>query len=192
MAKTILAINTLTELDAIDWHILTSHNVYVEKLPDFGRYFKTNDIEAALLYAEPIITDLISKLRPDLLVVHSKGVALITYLLSKKLWTGPILLLSPIPNRCSHLGFPGKVFESSTEDEWTMLWRSTLHMLKKHDAAIAFCIGDTIDEKVLIKEFVETACDENGWLFQKVNGDHDWLYNPKNWLTLHEIISLII
>jgi hypothetical protein len=39
----------------------------------------------------------------DALLLQSKGVGIATYLAFHKIWQGPLVLLSPIPNACEHI-----------------------------------------------------------------------------------------
>lgn len=194
--KLVYVINTLTELDEIDWlHIKTSIpiDVYIEQLPLFGKYFKHNNIEEALKYSETIIESFIRDKRPNLLIVHSKGITTITNLIFKNIWKGPIVLLSPIPNNCNHLSLSAlNNYDDNDDDEWDIQWRSVIKILEENEGRISIGFGNTTDEKMFVEDYVTEAAKRNGWFLKKVKGDHDWLQDPDNWNSIGELIDFAI
>ena len=91
---------------------------YME-LESFGETMKNKGFQAALDQAEASLLESISRVRPDALLVASKGVGIVTFLASQGLWNGPCVLISPIPNACGHIA----------GGSWEAEWKSTMKIL---------------------------------------------------------------
>jgi hypothetical protein len=182
----LLVIDAMTELQNVAWDRLQTKSpvrAEFEALPRFAEFFKQNDIEEALQYAIPLVLLAIQHHSPDCLVVHSKGVAIVTYLYTHELWSGPVLLLSPIPNKCAHLQTT-----AAGEDPWADDWASVLDILDNRRVAIG--LGDSIDEQVLIDEFIgPPASKKPNWLLLRAHGDHDWPSRPESRSTLESLLD---
>jgi hypothetical protein len=63
----------------------------------------------------------------DALLLQSKGVGIATYLAFHKIWQGPLVLLSPIPNACEHI----------SGGSWEAEWNSTMQLLRRGSTNMA-------------------------------------------------------
>jgi hypothetical protein len=138
--------------------------------------------QAALDHFDPLLQNAIEEIRPDVLLVSSKGVGIVTYLAVQGLWNGPSILFSPIPNQSNH------VIGGSWESEW----QSTVQILVDYGVGpLIIAVGSTLDEKTLITEAIEetNTCGKlsNGafedcpnWYHQVIQGGHDWRSNPNH------------
>ena len=65
----------------------------------FGPIMRDHSFTAALDDSNPAMKQTLEDIRPGILLATSKGVGVIAYLASKKLWVDrPVILFSPIPN----------------------------------------------------------------------------------------------
>jgi hypothetical protein len=187
MPLNLLVIDALTELQSVPWteFLEPSTRVTFEPLPRFGEIFKTDDIEEALHYAVPLVLRTCEQCRPDCIVVHSKGVAIVTYLFAHNLYSGAALILSPIPNKCDHLGLDPL---SNDEDPWGAQWAAVLNILRGR--TVAFGVGNSADEEVLIHEYLKPAAAERpNWLLRQAQGDHDWVCRSRNRRALRALLD---
>lgn len=145
-----------------------------------------------MVYAEPIMRKRIQECHPDVLVVHSKGVALATYLIDKGLWNGPVVLSSPIPNQCEHLDKYKSGAGEEGDDEWEKDFDAVVKVLEKLGDKVSIGIGSSFDEITLIDEFLKDACLRNKWLIKKADGDHRWYKLERNWPIIGELLDNVL
>jgi len=199
----VLVINTLTELcNKLEWNIISTKyklNLTFEFLPEFKDHFKPGYIEDALVYADPILRNLIQTTNPNILIVHSKGVAIVTYLAFHNIWTGNVILSSPIPNTCNHLSQfiekdnnKNENNKEEEEDTWLGEWNAIIKVLERIKGKIGIGIGNSFDEEELIESYLLKASQQNNWLIKKSKGDHDWLYQQENLPAIAELIEYVI
>ena len=115
------------------------------RLPNFGPTMKEKGFQAALDEAEDLILSHLRASNPDALLLQSKGVGIATYLTFKKLWKGPVVLLSPIPNACDHI----------LGGSWEAEWNSTMQLLAQGKDIVAIGTGTSSDEQDFIVQSME-------------------------------------
>lgn len=187
--KRVLAIRAANS--EIDWTLVQSAaNVQrpwlIDELllPDFGRKMMEKGFQHALEDAESLIlSNLVSK-NPDALLLQSKGVGIATYLAFHKIWQGPLVLLSPIPNACEHI----------SGGSWEAEWNSTMQLLRSTQL-VAVGTGSSNDEQeFIVQSMEETAvCGKirrgtishsfelcPSWILRSFPGDHRWKEQPEN------------
>jgi hypothetical protein len=183
----VLAINAAN--GPVDWDYVESFaeddewwRVESLVLEGFGELMACQGFQAALDHFDALLQNAIEDVRPDVLLVSSKGVGIVTHLAVQGLWNGPSILISPIPNPSNH------VMGGSWESEW----QSTVQILVDYGVGpVIIAVGSTLDEKTLITEAIEETktCGKlsNGafedcpnWYHQVIQGGHDWKSNPSN------------
>ena len=181
----ILVIDAITDLHLIDWStISTNRNLKIEfeLLPDFHLHFESGNIQKALENSKDILTKRISDFDPDLLIVHSKGVCIISFLIVENIYCGPAILLSPIINYCDHILI----------DDVDQYWDSIQQILASTGSKYAFGIGNSIDERELIYNDICDMCLGKDWLILLCDGDHDWILDEKCWPSIGILIDALI
>ena len=180
----VLAINAAN--GKVDWDLVNSFasskfsfHVKELRLNKFGETMKNHGFQGALDQSDAVLRQSLTEIKPDILLVASKGVGVATYLATKGLWDGPVVMLSPIPNACDHI----------EAGSWEEEWASTMNILVSHGLnQIAVGIGSSHDEQILIKGSMEATnvCGRilgtQGHYFEKcpdwfvlvVKGDHGW------------------
>eukprot|EP00435_Cladocopium_sp_Y103_P030015 s2034_g7.t1 len=113
-------------------------------LPDFGRKMMEKGFQHALEDAEKLILINLFMKKPDVLLLQSKGVGIATYLAFHKIWQGPLVLLSPIPNACDHI----------SGGSWEAEWNSTMQLLRSTQI-VAIGTGNSNDEQEFIVRSME-------------------------------------
>ena len=148
-AKQVLAI--VAANSEIDWRMVESASVkdwLIDELPlpDFGQIMKERSFQDALDHSFEAIQ---GGLRgsPDALLLQSKGLGIATWLASKGLWRGPLVLLSPIPNSCDHI----------SGGSWEAEWNATMQFLDPL-RPVAIGTGTSSDEE----EFIVKSIEETG------------------------------
>jgi hypothetical protein len=171
-----------------DWRV---HELFLE---DFGEIMKHHGFQVALDSSYSLLQKSIQQMRPDALLVASKGVGVVTFLALKGLWKGPVVLLSPIPNSCDH------VIGGSWESEW----ESTIKVLVDYEVGpVVIGVGSTTDEQFLITEQIEDtglcgSLDDDfffencpKWHLRVAEGGHSWKSDPKNAMLVAEMIDKV-
>jgi len=129
---------------------------------------------------------------------HSEHENLHSHLAAKDIWTGPSVLLSPIPNTCNHI----------QGDSWEEEWISTLNLLiLKNVGPIAIGVGTSSDEQSLIVDMIEEAqvCGSIygnefrkkferclSWSLFSFPGDHGWRTETSNAPNIALLIDAVI
>lgn len=188
MIKRVLVIDAITDLHLIDWtKVPTKQNVQIEfeSLPDFSKYFETGNIQKALENSKDTLQNRIQEFKPDLLVVHSKGVCLVTYLIVEKIYCGPAVILSPIINYCDHIK---PVFEDDVDHFWERIG----FILHTSGSKYAFGVGNSIDETELIFNDIQDMCHREEWPLLIFNGNHDWILDEDCWEGIGSLIDMLI
>jgi len=196
--KLVLSINAANSI--IDWESINSltHNEWEVQelvLDNFGDIMRDNSFTAALENSFDTLKATIQDLKPDILLVASKGVGIIAYLASKNIWVKrPIILFSPIPNPID-----GLVSGDSYESEWT----DTIDILKNsHLSPVMLVTGSSSDEEVFISKALQepSACGNisrktgtfekcKDWRLLIVPGDHFWKNVPENEHVIAKVID---
>merc|ERR1712013_587387 len=124
-----------------------------------------------------------------------KGIGVIAYLASKKLWVErPVILFSPIPNPID-----GLVRGDSYEVEWS----DTIDIMMRHRLRpVLVAAGSSSDEEMLVSQAIQepSACGElsertgrfeicKDWRHVVVTGDHGWKNLDENELVVSELID---
>ncbi|CAE7564770.1 unnamed protein product, partial [Symbiodinium microadriaticum] len=117
---------------------------------------------------------------------------LLTHLVEIRRWTGPSVLLSPIPNSCDHIAAASRTWEEQ--------WLDSMSILRRHEISpIVIGVGSSSDEQMLILDMMEEAgiCGPlvrrefatstgawfqecPGWEIFIFPGDHGWKQDPTN------------
>jgi len=196
MKLRLLVVETITTLHTdVEWSVLENvEEIDFEMLENFDQHFVTNNIEASLQYALPIVKARLETKHYDVLVVYSKGVALASLLVSTGIWGGATLLLSPIPNCCSHLLTQNEDCNDLSDDNadlsddnrdrelaiYENLWAGILRIFEGSQCCI--CYGDSSDEKIMIEHYISSA---QNLIQVRVCGSHDWVTDKR----AHSIID---
>jgi len=139
-------------------------------LTGFGNVMRENGFQHALdRYSEKLIRA-VQRLAPDAILVSSKGLGLLTYLIDRGVWMGPSIMLSPIPNWSNHLraqlldGSDGNgCIHVDDEALFEVEWLASMKILKRvhTDTALGHPlivgIGTSDDEHFLIVDMMEES-----------------------------------
>ena len=200
----ILVIETITTLHTdIKWAKLTNAEVEFELLEDFDHYFYAGNIEASLQYATPIVMERLTNAHYNVIILYSKGVALASLLVSMGIWKGPMILLSPIPNSCSHLMNVQEDKQENTNytDEiilYEHLWASIMKIFKESKLSICICYGDSVDEKLMIEDYIggdknqSNVSNVSNMKYRQVHGSHDWVKDHHALSIIEECLKLVV
>lgn len=152
-------------------------------LEDFGTIMKARGFQVALDEFDETLRGALESVRPDALIVSSKGVGILTHLAQGGRWNGPAVLLSPIPNESDHV----------EGGSWESEWKSTTNTLVSRGVGpIAIGIGTSVDEQTLILESIEETgmCgnylrgrqmfQKCSWHLRSFPGNHYWKNDPAN------------
>mmetsp|Transcript_3594 Transcript_3594/g.4750 ORF Transcript_3594/g.4750 Transcript_3594/m.4750 type:complete len:274 (+) Transcript_3594:147-968(+) len=155
-------------------------------LEGFGDTMQKEGFQAALNQWDSKLSQTIKLLQPCAVLVCSKGLNVLTHLAKENVWTGPSVLLSPIPNDCLHN--PG--------DSWESQWASSMDTLFSEVLGpIVIGVGTSLDEETLIVDMMEEtqvcgSIDRTqypktfekcpSWSLYSFPGDHSWNKNIAN------------
>ncbi|CAK9100973.1 Hypothetical protein SCF082_LOCUS47227 [Durusdinium trenchii] len=190
----LLAINAANS--EVDWPLVESFakkswSVQELKLDRFGPLMRNFSFQAALDDSEELLQKALTE-KFDALIASSKGVNVVTSLIQRHLWDGPLVLLSPIPNACDHIRGGG----------WEEEWRSTMEVLM-NVGPVAIGTGTSQDEALFVVDGIaETElCGKlikggsthrfekcPGWILRSFQGDHGW---KSDWTNAPHIARLI-
>lgn len=183
----ILIIDAITDLHIIDWtKVPTKRQVQIEfeLLPDFNLHFETGNIQKALVNSKDRLQKRIQEFNPNLVIVDSKGVCIISFMIVEKIYCGPAVILSPIINYCDHIK---PVFETDVDHFW-----SRIHdILSSTKSKYAFGVGSSIDETELILSDIQDMCQKEDWPLLVCPGDHDWILDNRNWDKIGSLIDIM-
>jgi len=190
--RTLLVINAANR--PVNWRAVEAFNtnktteqwsIREITLEQFGPVMKETSFQTALEHSEPQLRSIFSRTTstspppppPDALIVSSKGVGILTFLATQKLWNGPSLLLSPIPNVCDHI----------EGGSWENEWKSTVTVLSSHNVGpVVIGTGTSSDEQNFIVDILTDAqlCGRlskrhrfekcPSWFLYSFPGDHSW------------------
>ena len=203
--RTVLSINAANGY--VNWERITAvfgndeWQVRELQLDGFGHIMNEQSFHAALEHSYPVLESTIKGMKPDAILVSSKGIGVLAYLAAKGIWIErPAILLSPIPNPID-----GLVDGTSYQSEWN----DTVQILRnkigeKH--ALIVAVGSSSDEEMLITEAMQdTSCGtispstsnfENctNWRHVVITGngnDHGWKNLQKNEWIIAKLIDYI-
>ena len=161
-------------------------SLHYANLDGFGDTMKHYGFQAAINQWDSKLSRVVELLQPSLIVVCSKGLNVLTHLAKEDVWTGPTVLLSPIPNESHHC--PG--------DTWESLWESSMHALATKDVGpVVIGVGSSLDEETLIVDMIEGtqvcgSIDRSkspnsfekcpSWSLYAFPGNHSWNKNVDN------------
>merc|ERR1712224_28549 len=168
----------------------------------FGDIMKEEGFEKALDKFKDKLYLAIRILKPKAIIVASKGLGIVTHLAEKGIYTGSVVLLSPIPNKCDH------VFG----DTWEEQWKSSMTVLKnniREDQFIGIGIGTSNDEQSLISDIMDETqvCgnsvrknDANrvlfehcpNWFIRSFPGDHRWKNMQHNAINVASLVNEVL
>lgn len=184
----------------------TPWSVHVANLDGFGRTMnEQGSFQAALEQFDERLRRAIKLIQPDVVLVASKGLNILTHLANENVYNGPAVLLSPIPNQCDHI-------EGTT---WVEQWNSSLNVLVKNKVGpIGIGVGSSLDEKSLIVDTIDetqvcgrllrsqrshVAASTNmhfemcpDWFIRTFPGDHGWKNVPSNSINVASIINSVL
>ena len=201
-SRTSLVLSINAANSKVDWDLVqsyatheTSFRVKDVTLKNFGETMKRKGFQAALEQQDAFLRQTLVDVRPDILLVASKGVGVATYLVKKGVWSGPIVMLSPIPNACDHID----------GDSWEAEWTSTMNTLIAHRLGpVAIGVGTSHDELLLIKDAMEetNVCgvisETTGvfelcphWSLVTHEGDHGWRTMSEHAIHIAELIAKV-
>mmetsp|Transcript_7384 Transcript_7384/g.10033 ORF Transcript_7384/g.10033 Transcript_7384/m.10033 type:complete len:235 (-) Transcript_7384:57-761(-) len=198
-AKKVLAIQAANA--KVEWQLVESQSngrqpwsIEELELTDFGNIMASQGFQSALDASESKLLNTLAATKPDALLVSSKGLGILTFLVTKGLWRGPVVLLSPIPNECDHVH--GKTWESQ--------WLSTLQVLTNHGVGpLAIGVGTSLDEQTfIVSEMEQNRICGNVlstnlfelcplWFLYSFPGDHGWKNRPENAKGIAVLIDIV-
>mmetsp|Transcript_16204 Transcript_16204/g.23822 ORF Transcript_16204/g.23822 Transcript_16204/m.23822 type:complete len:239 (+) Transcript_16204:40-756(+) len=168
-------------------------------LEGFGETMFQRGFQAALEEVEDKLRLLMRLLNPNIVIVASKGLNVLTYLASMDIYNGPTILLSPIPNKCDH------IHGNNWKDQWT----NSMKVLRdKVVGPIGIGIGTSSDEQSIIVDMMnetlvcgETFEETNGqiffqhcpaWFLRSFPGDHGWKNQDSNAINIASLIIRVL
>jgi hypothetical protein len=196
------AANSWVNWTAVEVHSEGAWTIDFADLTGFGDTMRNNDegFQAALDRFEKDMELAIRRLNPSALVVASKGLNILTHLASKGIYTGPAVLLSPIPNECDH------IHGTTWEEQWT---NSLKVLVETQVGPIAVGVGTSTDEKDLIVDMMNQTqlCGDlqegviggpmlfarcPDWSLRSFPGGHGWKGDPANAIHIASLIDKVL
>eukprot|EP00588_Corethron_pennatum_P008575 CAMPEP_0194267778 /NCGR_PEP_ID=MMETSP0169-20130528/2217_1 /TAXON_ID=218684 /ORGANISM="Corethron pennatum, Strain L29A3" /LENGTH=196 /DNA_ID=CAMNT_0039008743 /DNA_START=102 /DNA_END=692 /DNA_ORIENTATION=- len=166
----------------------------------FGTTMHQGGFQAALDQSEDTLRRVIQLLKPSVVVVASKGLNILTHLADTGIYTGPSVLLSPIPN----------VYTLVSGETWEEQWSASMSVLADAvDGPIGIGVGDSPDEQSLIKDMMDEAgvCGSleeevvggrvsfrqcSNWFLRSFPGDHQWKNQRRNAINVASLIKEVL
>lgn len=185
-----------------------SWSIAFANLPGFGNIMKQRGFQAALDKFHDKVVLAIQKLDPAVILVASKGLGIVTHLAHQGIYSGAVVLLSPIPNECNH------VSGTTWEEQWT---DSMSVLVNNGVEPIGVGVGTSLDEQTLIVDLmnetqvcgdlVEKSADDMAddddkgklafercpnWFVRSFPGDHGWKNDASNAVEIASLIDEVL